>query len=820
MKLRTLSLRGLTTFRQPVSIDFSAFGPGLVALVGPNGAGKTTLLESPLAALYKQLPSRPGSLYNYAHDSDAYVEATFEDQGHVLTARVLIDAERRSTEGYLFLDGRPITDGKALSYDAEVLQRFGSLDLLLSSAFSCQTRRGSFLDASKGERKCLFAELLGLGHLDALAVEARDRAARAEGDLTLARARRADIERELAALAAAPEDLAAAEQAAAAAERELDIARAAERAATAALERARSAGERLAALASAELAARHALTQADRAHQDAAEGPRKARARADERRRFVAQRRVEDLEPAARRRHDATMRALGVREADIDAALAGLPAAGADVLLAEALARAEVLRAAEADAAMRTDALERAQAAAESAARALDRATAARDAAVADLERRAELLGQVPCTQSTAWGAADVATAGRGHDLAGTCPLLADARTARERAATARDAEIPELAAAQEALLAVSAAEEAVEHPEAGADRRQAIAACAQRIAELQADVGRLAGAAALRAQRDGLAADRGRAAETLAAELAAAREAIAEAADQLLQIDSDWAADHDRAQAALAAADAELGTARAAHAAATEALDRERAAGAVSIGSAERACQESVGRTCAAEQAARTAVAALAAAMARVQRASDLRAAVEAAAASVQEIETDMGDWRLLAAGLGKDGVQALEVDAAAPEVAGLCNELLLSCYGPRFSLKLETLREKRSARGEYSEVFDVTVFDGAESRPVEALSGGEKVVVGEALGLAISIYSARKNSVRWETIFRDETAGALDPVNAEAYVRMLRRARELGSFHHLLFIAHQPEVWQAADAVVRVADGQVSVEGQRRAA
>ena len=40
---------------------------------------------------------------------------------------------------------------------------------------------------------------------------------------------------------------------------------------------------------------------------------------------------------------------------------------------------------------------------------------------------------------------------------------------------------------------------------------------------------------------------------------------------------------------------------------------------------------------------------------------------------------------------------LELLEIDAAGPEVAGLTNELLASCYGPRFSLTFETTRQKR---------------------------------------------------------------------------------------------------------------------------
>ena len=98
MRLRSLALRGLTTYTRPdpASIDFDALGPGLIAVVGSNGAGKSTLLEAVPAVLHKSFPTRPGSLYGYASGRDAFIEAVFADGPRELKARVQLDAARRS----------------------------------------------------------------------------------------------------------------------------------------------------------------------------------------------------------------------------------------------------------------------------------------------------------------------------------------------------------------------------------------------------------------------------------------------------------------------------------------------------------------------------------------------------------------------------------------------------------------------------------------------------------------------------------------------------------------------------------------------------
>jgi hypothetical protein len=66
------------------------------------------------------------------------------------------------------------------------------------------------------------------------------------------------------------------------------------------------------------------------------------------------------------------------------------------------------------------------------------------------------------------------------------------------------------------------------------------------------------------------------------------------------------------------------------------------------------------------------------------------------------------------------------------------------------------------------------------------------------EAVNLGIAIYNVRQGEgIRYETLFRDETVGALDATNAKEYVRMLRRAIDLGGFHQVVFICHTALVW-----------------------
>ena len=89
------------------------------------------------------------------------------------------------------------------------------------------------------------------------------------------------------------------------------------------------------------------------------------------------------------------------------------------------------------------------------------------------------------------------------------------------------------------------------------------------------------------------------------------------------------------------------------------------------------------------------------------VARLGETQAAVAAAA----HLETELALWTALAKALGNDGVIALCIDDAGPTLASLTNELLLGCYGPRFTVSITTQVE--TARKDLKEGFDVMVFD-----------------------------------------------------------------------------------------------------------
>jgi len=154
------------------------------------------------------------------------------------------------------------------------------------------------------------------------------------------------------------------------------------------------------------------------------------------------------------------------------------------------------------------------------------------------------------------------------------------------------------------------------------------------------------------------------------------------------------------------------------------------------------------------------------------------------------------------------------MELDAVGPAVSSIATDILTVVYGPRFTLQLVTQVLKKGAagkRGEVKEVFDLRVLDSLRGTDGSAsrLSGGERVVVSEALKLALAVFAAQSGAVKIRTLIRDESDGALDDERAMHYPAMLRRAQSLGGFTRVLLVSHRPANVASCDARIEVADG-----------
>lgn len=881
-----LTLRGVTRFTDPVTLDLEHLPPGLVCFEGANGEGKTTIMEAlGPAALWRRWPSKPGTMLDNMHGRDARLHLVLDHDGHRYDLELLGDTKVGNLDAFLRCDGAAITGPRCPDFDDEVQGpmvnkrrtggRFPAELVFMASAYAAQNGAGNFRSLDKADRRDLFSALLGNEHLQRQAERARALAADAgallddlearAADLVARVARADELDRQITSSREALPALEATEAHATADHGRAQAEHAALAATLRTLEGARTEAtrrrDRLAELVrtlegdrpriEALIAGDEGLlATADQVRTDAAA---LVAATADVQRLLAEHGTAKGEAAAARREHEGATR----RERELVRDLAALEAA-----IRDGKAAAELVPGLEARAA-RAQQLAGERTAAE---RAHDQAkgrrnqaeiahrtastTASRDharaqAAVEAAEGKAALLGDVPCRggrvilidePTPAWKVGDPIHPGVGADC-GACRFLTDARAAAQQLEGLRQA----LAVADEAVLAAARLEadlgtargaedeaagalravEALVREHAGvaaelaAARARVIAgeAAAARDTELGAEL------AGLRAELPGMLADLEAAdgkVVRLVAEGQAARErqgGLAGADQRLRDLEAAQARLPER-RAALARLVADLEGRRAEQAEvvvpADPADERLRAARA-------REATDAAGE---AMMLARRLLGAQREAQARVegQRAELGDLAGEAAAIDQQRqaLTRRRQGFRLIERALGRDGVQALEIDAAAPRVSALANDLLRASYGPRFTVELQTIRPAEGNRKQ-REVFDVIVHDGERPggpRAIESYSGGEAVLLDEALKLALALFNAERHGVQVATLWRDECDGKLDAENARRYPPMLRRAMQVGGFRNVFYVSHRDDVVAQADAVVHVAGGKATLE------
>lgn len=161
--------------------------------------------------------------------------------------------------------------------------------------------------------------------------------------------------------------------------------------------------------------------------------------------------------------------------------------------------------------------------------------------------------------------------------------------------------------------------------------------------------------------------------------------------------------------------------------------------------------------------------------------------------------VSGDISDWTYIRNACGKNGLQALEIDGAAPLITGYANELLSKAFGSLYAVKFRTQDD------DGKECLDiVTIGEDGEEVLLDNLSGGQKTWILMALRLAMTLLSKEKGGRNFQTAFFDELDGPLDSENAVNFISMYRAFMEIGKFATIPFISHKPECRSMADHVL----------------
>ena len=152
-----------------------------------------------------------------------------------------------------------------------------------------------------------------------------------------------------------------------------------------------------------------------------------------------------------------------------------------------------------------------------------------------------------------------------------------------------------------------------------------------------------------------------------------------------------------------------------------------------------------------------------------------------------------------------GKDGIPALLIEQALPEIELRANEILDRLSAGGMSVRFQTQRDfKDKKREDRKETLDIVISDASGPREYELFSGGEAFRVNFAIRLALSHLLAQRAGARLKTLVIDEGFGSQDADGRQRLIEAINLVRP--DFEKILVITHLEELKDAFPSRIEV--------------
>lgn len=164
--------------------------------------------------------------------------------------------------------------------------------------------------------------------------------------------------------------------------------------------------------------------------------------------------------------------------------------------------------------------------------------------------------------------------------------------------------------------------------------------------------------------------------------------------------------------------------------------------------------------------------------------------------AAEMEPLAKQLVRWQTLVKAFGRDGIPALIIENAVPELERISNDILGQMSGGKHYLRFETQRELKSRSG-MTETLDIIVGDWAGERIYETFSGGEQLRIDFAIRFALAELLARRAGARVDWLTIDEGFGSQSDEYLPAVIDAVKSVAS--RFGLVLVISHVKAVQEA---------------------
>ncbi len=181
-----------------------------------------------------------------------------------------------------------------------------------------------------------------------------------------------------------------------------------------------------------------------------------------------------------------------------------------------------------------------------------------------------------------------------------------------------------------------------------------------------------------------------------------------------------------------------------------------------------------------------------------RVLILDDMKKRQKAYTAQREELARTVGQYKQLESAFGKNGVPALLIEQALPEIENKANEVLERLSDGTMTVRFVTqsaYKDKR--RDDLKETLDIQISDSAGTRDYELFSGGEAFRVNFAIRLALSEVLAQRAGARLQTLVIDEGFGSQDTDGRQRLIEAINLVSQ--DFARILVITHIDELKDA---------------------
>jgi exonuclease SbcC len=183
----------------------------------------------------------------------------------------------------------------------------------------------------------------------------------------------------------------------------------------------------------------------------------------------------------------------------------------------------------------------------------------------------------------------------------------------------------------------------------------------------------------------------------------------------------------------------------------------------------------------------------------------ADLKARKAELEDRTRETRIQIGRYQKLEKACGKDGVPALLIEQALPDLENQANDILDRLSAGSMSVRFITQAEYKSKKREdKKETLDILINDSAGTRSYELFSGGEAFRVNFAIRLALARVLAQRAGARLQTLVIDEGFGSQDSQGKQRLIEAINLVRQ--DFAKILVITHLEELKDAFPARIEV--------------